>query len=112
METPSLSNTEVALHDARERVSLRVQSLVDEAAELLKNAQRAGQSQLASTRDKLASQLRAARAELAQLEEDALVQARRVARATDEAVHEHPYVAIGFAAGAGLLIGLLLGRRD
>jgi len=34
------------------------------------------------------------------------------ARATDEAVREHPYQAIGIAMGVGVLIGYLIGRRD
>ena len=33
------------------------------------------------------------------------------AKATDQAVHEHPYPAIGIALGVGVLIGYLLGRR-
>ena len=33
------------------------------------------------------------------------------ARAADEAVHEHPYQAIGIALGVGALIGYLAARR-
>jgi ElaB/YqjD/DUF883 family membrane-anchored ribosome-binding protein len=33
------------------------------------------------------------------------------AKATDEAVHEHPYQAIGIALGVGALVGYLIGRR-
>ena len=33
------------------------------------------------------------------------------AKATDEAVHEHPYQAIGIALGVGALIGFLVARR-
>lgn len=33
------------------------------------------------------------------------------AKAADQAVHEHPYHAIGIALGAGALIGFLLARR-
>jgi ElaB/YqjD/DUF883 family membrane-anchored ribosome-binding protein len=33
------------------------------------------------------------------------------AKATDEAVHEHPYHAIGIALGVGALIGYLAARR-
>ena len=33
------------------------------------------------------------------------------AKVADEAVHEHPYQAIGIALGAGALIGYLLARR-
>lgn len=33
------------------------------------------------------------------------------AKATDKAVHEHPYQAIGLALGVGALVGYLLARR-
>jgi len=33
------------------------------------------------------------------------------AKATDEAVHEHPYKAMGIALGVGALIGFLVARR-
>ena len=33
------------------------------------------------------------------------------AKAADEAVHEHPYEAIGIAFGIGALVGYLLARR-
>ena len=33
------------------------------------------------------------------------------AKAADEAVHEHPYQAIGIALGVGALIGYLVARR-
>ena len=32
-------------------------------------------------------------------------------KATDQAVHEHPYQAIGIALGVGAIIGYLLARR-
>ena len=33
------------------------------------------------------------------------------AKATDEAVHEHPYQAIAIGVGIGAILGYLLGRR-
>ncbi|MCZ7654646.1 MAG: hypothetical protein M5R42_10755 [Rhodocyclaceae bacterium] len=36
---------------------------------------------------------------------------RLVARATDDYVHDNPWRSIGIAAGIGLVIGLLIGRR-
>ena len=33
------------------------------------------------------------------------------AKATDEAIHEHPYQAIAIGVGVGALVGYLLGRR-
>lgn len=34
------------------------------------------------------------------------------AKATDETIREHPYQSIAVALGAGLLVGVLLGRRS
>jgi ElaB/YqjD/DUF883 family membrane-anchored ribosome-binding protein len=39
------------------------------------------------------------------------VKAVEGARATDEAVHEHPYQAIAIGVGVGALIGYLVARR-
>lgn len=37
-------------------------------------------------------------------------EATRRAKQADEAVHEHPYYAIGIAAGVGAIIGILVSR--
>lgn len=34
------------------------------------------------------------------------------AKATDQAVHKHPYMAIGIAAGIGALVGFLIARKS
>lgn len=34
------------------------------------------------------------------------------AKATDKAVHEHPYMAIGVALGVGALVGFLIARKS
>ncbi len=97
--------------DARERVAQGFQHMVDEADQLLKNAQRAGQVQFDSVRGKLSGPLDEARDGLAHLEETAALQARRAVQATDQAVRAHPYAAMGVAAGVGLLLGMLIARR-
>jgi ElaB/YqjD/DUF883 family membrane-anchored ribosome-binding protein len=38
-------------------------------------------------------------------------QTTAAAKATDRAVHEHPYQAVGIAFGVGLLAGILLARN-
>jgi ElaB/YqjD/DUF883 family membrane-anchored ribosome-binding protein len=44
--------------------------------------------------------------------EDAVVaQTKAAAQATDQYVHENPWPSIGIAAVAGLVVGVLLGRR-
>ena len=40
-----------------------------------------------------------------------VTKSKAAARATDDYVHDHPWKAVGVAAGVGLLIGLLLNRK-
>jgi ElaB/YqjD/DUF883 family membrane-anchored ribosome-binding protein len=51
------------------------------------------------------------RARLAELEHVAEAHLKNAAHRSDEAVHAHPYAAMGVAAAAGLLLGTLLARR-
>lgn len=113
MDTTTTTPTTATSGDAgaRERLTHSLQQMVDEADHLLKSAQRSGSEQFNAARDKFEVQLRHAKEELRQLEEAAVYNAKRAARATDHAVHEHPYAAMGIAAGAGLLIGMLISRR-
>lgn len=104
--TPNTSETQ-----ARERLAQSLKHMVDEADHLLAKAERSGSEQFMAAREKFETQLAHAKDELRRLEISALENAKRAARATDHAVHEHPYTAMGIAAGAGLLIGMLITRR-
>lgn len=96
---------------ARERLAQSLKHMVDEADQLLAKAERSGSEQFMAAREKFEAQLRHAKDELRRLEQSAIDNARRAARATDHAVHEHPYAAMGLAAGVGLLVGMLITRR-
>jgi len=97
--------------NARERLTQSLKHMVDEADHLLAKAERTGSDQFNAAREKFETQLLHAKEELRRLELSAIDNAKRAARATDHAVHEHPYAAMGMAAGAGLLIGMLISRR-
>ena len=62
-------------------------------------------------RERIGDNLREARSRLLDAEAAIKERTREVARVTDEYVHENPWPAIGAAAGVGLVIGLLVGRR-
>lgn len=109
METPAASLT--SEHPHRDRLARSLQHIVDEAEQMLKSAQRSGNEQFNAARDKFEVQLRHAKAELKDLQEGAVHNAKRAARVTDEAVHQHPYASMGIAVGVGLLIGMLISRR-
>lgn len=104
------STTTTDMH-TRERLAQSLKHMVDEADHLLAKAERTGSEQFIAAREKFEAQLLHAKEELHHLEVSAVQSARRAARATDHAVHEHPYAAMGLAAGAGLLIGMLITRR-
>lgn len=97
--------------NARERLAQNLKHMVDEADQLLAKAERTGSDQFNAAREKFEAQLLHAKDELRRLELSAIDNAKRAARATDHAVHEHPYAAMGMAAGVGLLIGMLISRR-
>ncbi|MDP1690816.1 MAG: DUF883 domain-containing protein [Burkholderiaceae bacterium] len=96
---------------ARERLAENLKHMVDEADNLLAKAERTGTDQFKAAREKFELQLQHAKDELRRLEASAIDNAKRAARATDHAVHEHPYAAMGIAAGMGLLVGMLVARR-
>jgi ElaB/YqjD/DUF883 family membrane-anchored ribosome-binding protein len=110
MDTTTTTTTPSDLH-ARERLAQSLKHMVDEADHLLAKAERTGSEQFMAAREKFETQLLHAKEELRRLELSTLENAKRAARATDHAVHEYPYAAMGIAAGAGLLIGMLITRR-
>ncbi|MBV8495321.1 MAG: DUF883 domain-containing protein [Gammaproteobacteria bacterium] len=81
-----------------------LRALVDDAAALLRATASAGGAQLEDQAQATLAQLRS---RLATLEE----QVREGVRDVDAYVHENPWQAIGVAAGLGLLVGLIVGRR-
>jgi len=105
-------NTEMnAEHVSRDRLVDSLRHVVGEAEDLLKKAANAGSDEFKIARQKFEHQLKLARAELDRLSETAVYRAKQAARATDDAVHEHPYAAIGIGAAVGLLLGMLISRR-
>jgi ElaB/YqjD/DUF883 family membrane-anchored ribosome-binding protein len=85
--------------------------VISDAEELLRvTANQAGEK-VGELRVRMQENLTAARHKLADAEAALKEKSREVARATDDYVHEHPWKSIGVAAGIGLLVGLLIGRR-
>lgn len=62
-------------------------------------------------RERAKESLRQARGRLADAEAQAVEQVREAAADVDKYVHQNPWQAVGVAAGAGLLLGLLISRR-
>ena len=66
---------------------------------------------VAELRSKVQATLSNAKSGLIEAQAAVVDKAKAAAKVTDEYVHENPWKSISIAAGAGLLIGLLLGRR-
>ena len=85
--------------------------VITDAEELLRmTADQAGES-AADIRSRVQAKLNQAKVDLLNLQEVAVAKAKAAGHATDEVVHENPWRSIGIAAGVGLVVGLLIGRR-
>jgi len=102
---------EATAENSKQGLAQSLRHMVDEADRLLKSAAETGDEKFSAIRQQIIDQVREMRLQLDELEETAVYKARRAARATDEAVHEHPYGAMGIAAAVGLLIGFLAASR-
>jgi ElaB/YqjD/DUF883 family membrane-anchored ribosome-binding protein len=85
--------------------------VIADAEALLKATAGQGGEVVAAARARAEESLAVAKARMAEAQEALLVKTRAAAKATDEYVHMHPWKAIGAAAGVGLVIGMLIGRR-
>lgn len=88
-----------------------LQVVVADAEELLKATASQTGERVEKVRVRAEESLRAARARLAETTAALDNSARAAARDMDDQVHKHPWATAGIAAGVGLLVGLLIGRR-
>ena len=100
-------STATTADDAQSDVS----DAISGAEDMLAQAAHSTGEKAAELRARALEQLKALRGRLHDAQERALRQSKAAARATDEYVHDNPWRAIGVAAGVGVLIGLLIGRR-
>ena len=106
----NLENNDVS----KEKLMKDLRVVVADAEELLRaTASQAGDKmseKVASARERIQDSLVAAKARLLAAEEAVVIKTKQAAKATDEYVHENPWKAVGIAAGAGLIIGMLISR--
>lgn len=95
----------------RDKLVADVKVVLDDVEALLKQAASASGQQAQDLREKAAEALHRGRLRLQEAQVAVSQNARAAARATDDWVHQHPWSAIGMAAGVGFLVGLLVSRR-
>ncbi len=86
-------------------------AVLSDTEQLLKSLASESGEKANALRATIAQNLKGARERLTQLEQTAVQRTKDAARTTDAWVHQHPWQAIGIAAGVGFLAGLLLNRR-
>lgn len=94
-----------------DRLMSDLKVLIADAEALLKSSSGDVGEAVASARSRIEARLDDAKAHLLQLQQEAAQRAKAAGRAADDYVHEHPWQAVGMAAGIGLVVGLLIGRR-
>ena len=97
--------------NGRERLVDDVAAVLAEAEEMLKRASLETGDKARDLRSQVEARLLSAKLKLQELEGEAVDRAKAAARATDDYVHDHPWQAIGVAAGIGFAVGLLMNRR-
>ncbi len=85
--------------------------VVADAEELLRATANQAGEKAAAARERIQDSLHQVKIKLAEAEDVVMYKTKQAARVTDEYVHENPWRAVGVAAGVGLIIGLLIGRR-
>jgi ElaB/YqjD/DUF883 family membrane-anchored ribosome-binding protein len=111
MNTQNLSAGTDPSEVTKEQLVNDFKVVIADAEALLKATAGQGGEAVAAVRAKAQESLAVAKARMHDAQEALMVRTRAAAKATDVYVHENPWKAIGAAAGVGLVIGMLIGRR-
>jgi ElaB/YqjD/DUF883 family membrane-anchored ribosome-binding protein len=96
---------------SKEQVIADFKTMVADAEALLRATASHGGDELAEVRAKVEESIRAVKVRLADEQAALMAKTKEAAKATDVYVHDHPWAAVGVAAGVGLVVGLLSNRR-
>ena len=95
----------------RDKLISDVKVLMADADDIVKAMASATGEKAVELADKLRINLRHAKEKMADMQVVVADKAKVAVRVTDDYVHDNPWQAVGIAAGVGLLLGLLIGRR-
>ncbi|MFZ6813968.1 DUF883 family protein [Undibacterium sp. Rencai35W] len=95
----------------KEKLMHDLNQVIRDAEDLLKNSEQQAGEGYKSAKARFEHTLKNAKAEVTRLEDAVVTKAKDAAHATDVYVKENPWQSAGIAAGIGLLVGLLIGRK-
>jgi len=96
---------------SKEQLIADFKVVVADAEALLKATANQGGEKVAELRAKTEESLNEAKARMYDAQARVIEKGKAAAKATDTYVHDNPWASMGAAAGVGLLLGLLIGRR-
>ena len=95
----------------KEKLLSDFEVLINDAEELLKATANQAGERISTARRRIEQSFETSKKTLANAEETVLHQTKEAAKIAEGYVREKPWSALGIAAGAGLLLGLLFRRR-
>jgi ElaB/YqjD/DUF883 family membrane-anchored ribosome-binding protein len=96
---------------SKERLASDLNAVLVDAEELLRQAGQATGEEAKELRGRAQAAIRRAKDSMYEFQAQAVAQTKAAARATDTWVHEHPWTALGMAAGLAFLVGLAVNRK-
>lgn len=93
------------------KVVTTLKGVISDAQEILNSTKDATGEKIVALRESISIKLRDAKERLQDAEAAVVERSKACARATDDFVNDNPWKAVGIGALAGLVIGVLIGRR-
>lgn len=85
--------------------------VLSDAEDLLKAAASSSGEKAVELRERAVVSLRRAKEAMQDAQSAVVEKSKAAAKVTDDYVHDHPWRAVGIAAGVGFVVGLIVGRR-
>ena len=107
-------NTEAQTADSaisKDKIKGDLKTVLSDMDEYLRATASQTGEKIGVIRERLQEHMLKAKDRLADTKEIVVDKAKEGARATDEYVRDNPWRAVGIAAGVGLIVGMLIGRR-
>ena len=96
---------------SRDKLISDLKAVVTDAEELLRATTAQAGEKASAARERIQASIAAAKEQLDDTRSMVMQRGREAVDKTDELVHEHPWHAIGVAALAGMVVGIMISRR-
>ncbi|KLO01756.1 hypothetical protein ABN09_14805 [Morganella morganii] len=99
-------------HHTNEELRAELKSLADTLESVLNTAESKSKEEVDSLKKKAQAALENSRTRLAEGKEQVVQQTKEIAGKADNYVRENPWTGVGIGAAVGVVLGVLLARRE